>query len=129
MKATKKKAVAKKAVKKIIPKHVYNRVKNGVIWLDATLGRKEWLRRMNMSKFDITDGGTCVAGNVFKEAMGEEGYTNFENAMENLGLNKTKEGHRLGFYSTFDGDKDFQNLQDVWAKTIKTLKLHQKPKR
>lgn len=111
----------KKAAKLVtIPAKYVRQVANGIEWLDVTLGRKGWLNRMKMQKFDITDGTTCVAGNVFAEAMGGDGWKNFEDAMELLGLKGTKAGARLGFYS--DTDKGYQHLQDLWVMAIKKMK-------
>lgn len=126
MKTKTKKVVAKKI---IIPAKYIKAVENGIAFLDITLGRREWLSRMDMKDFDIIDAGTCVAGNVWKDAYrpknddddddSEDGYENFGHAMRLLNQNDP-EGERFGFYS---GDpKGFQYLQDIWVRVINKMK-------
>lgn len=115
-----------KVKKIIIPTKYFIAVATGIKWLDITLGRKVWLKRMDMSKFDITAGYACVAGNVFKEAMGQDGWSSFEEGMDALGLKGTKAGERLGFYC--NNEKGYQYLQDIWVAAIKKLKKQARAK-
>lgn len=130
-KAAPKKA-AKKVVKKraprgpVIPKHIYDRVDRGVQLLDLMLGRKEWLGRMDLGNFDIKDPNTCVAGSVWAECyeFGNDGYDRFCELLNVLGGGGTS--YRLGF-NTHDDEDDggmvqFQQLQDVWVRTIQLMK-------
>ncbi len=107
--------------KKGFDKNVVKSVKEGIKFLDFTIGRKNWLRRMNMKKFDIQLGTQCVAGNVFAEAMFEgsiDGYDSFKAAVEAIG---GKNAHiRFGFYH--HNETKMQQLQDIWVVTINRLK-------
>lgn len=138
-KKTAKKAV-KKAVKKrapaapLIPKHIYERVDKGVQLLDLLVGRKEWLSRMNLGKFDIKDPNTCVAGSIWAECYdfdldGDEdddtdsGYDLFCKLLEAVGGEGAT--YKFGFNTDDDSDDhetQFQQLQDVWVRTIQALK-------
>ncbi len=118
------KTKVKKIKKIIIPKKYFFAVRNGIAWLDLTFGRKEWLKRMDMSKFDIKEPGTCVAGNVFETAMGKDGYDVFYDALSNLGV-KDYHGTHLGFFVGKEynpNNKGWQYLQDIWVHAIKRMK-------
>lgn len=124
---TGKKTVKKKVVH--IPHKYVAAVNEGVKFLDMIFGRKEWLRRMDMSSFDITDSYTCVAGNVFRDAMfgGQEaGYDSFIQAIEAMGAGydvAEKTAARFGFYSKSSRGWGF--LQDLWVVKINNLKRAQ----
>lgn len=134
-----KKVAKKKAVKKrapsgpIIPAAIYGRVERGVKLLDMLIGRKEWLSRMDLKKFDIKDPNTCVAGSVWAECYSFEmdgfdtsdsGYDLFCKLLELAGGDGT--AHKFGFntenHNDSDHDTEFQQLQDVWVHTIQQLK-------
>ena len=113
----------------LIPRKYVVAVENGVKWLDLTLGRKRWLRRMNLKGFDINSGKACVAGTVFQDAFfkddneeyGSDGYDRFISFMRLLGAEGAiKDGMHLGFYT--DSDQGMQYLQDLWVAKIKKLK-------
>lgn len=115
MKTAKKKAKPFRFAKKYI-----DAVNLGVKWLDLTLGRKEWLSRMDMSNFDIESGSTCVAGNVFKNSsFGENGYEAIENFLNDIGAHD-EHARRFGFAA--ESDRGWQQLQDLWLMKIKALK-------
>lgn len=126
------KKVAKKAVKKVvkprvptIPKHIFDRVDKGIQLLDILLGRKEWLSRMDLKEFDIKDTNTCVAGSVWAECydFGEDGYDRFCALLNTLGGDGT--AYKFGFNTDEDADEhdtQFQQLQDVWVRTIQHMK-------
>lgn len=115
---------AKKIIQ--IPAEYFAAVETGIKWLDLTLGRKVWLGRMKMKKFDITGGSTCVAGNVFRDAMfggDKNGYDSFEDAIAALGgiaSGKGSAARRFGFYTSTE--KGMQYLQDIWVARINKMK-------
>ncbi len=125
---TKKKRVAKKQVI-VIPMKYVEAVELGALWLDVTFGHKEWLKRIDMSLFDITDPETCVAGNVFKDSKffnspegnddNYEGYEQFREVMRKLN-NKDDLGVKFGFYA--ESDRGMAFLQDLWVRKIAYLK-------
>lgn len=117
----------------ILPRKYVEAVNNGVKWLDVTFGRKEWLRRMDMRKFDIVNESTCVAGNVFQDAFikdknafeNKDGWSRFGELMEAIGVSDTQ-GHKFGFNANTDKGKQY--LQDIWVRKIKALKVAAKKK-
>lgn len=115
---------AKKKAKVVrIPAKYFEAVENGIKFLDLVVGRRTWLNRMDMRKFDITDPRTCVAGNVFQEAYfdgADSGYRSFCNAVIALGGNDVKIEMKLGFNAP--SSKGMQYLQDIWVRKIKSLK-------
>ncbi len=119
------KTKAKKGkVKKIIIPHKYfTAVKEGIKFLDLAVGRKRWLSKMDMTQFEITDPGTCVAGNVFRDAMfggNDDGYGKFLNLIDELGGYGSDTAIRFGFNSK--SDKGMQYLQDIWVRAINRMK-------
>ena len=132
---TKKKAVKKVAKKRavrgpVIPKHIYDRVDRGVQLLDLILGRKEWLSRIDLGNFDIKDPNTCVAGSVWAECydFGDDGYDRFCELLNVLGGDGTS--YKFGFNTddanNDDSDIEFQQLQDVWVRTMQVMKKRAK---
>lgn len=115
----------KKAVKKI-KKSVFGvkqlqRVAEGIKFLDFVVGRKVWLKRMDMKKFDINLGYQCVAGNVFRDAGFEgatDGYDSFKAAVDALGGDEAQV--RFGFYDY--NETKMQQLQDIWVREITKMK-------
>ncbi len=123
MKAKKAKAKARALPK--IPLKYFVAVEQGTKFLDLILGRKVWLRRMNMRKFNIEQGNVCVAGNVFKDALfdgADDGYDSFLNAINTIGEGGAKDSAslRFGFHATTD--KGWQYLQDIWVRRITMMK-------
>lgn len=123
---------AKKRVVRI-PKKYIDAVNRGVKWLDVTLGRKVWLKRMDMTLFDIEDANVCVAGNVFRDAFiknngsfqdAEDGYDRFIEIMEAIGSDGRSKAIEFGFNS--DQERGMQYLQDLWVRKIKRLKASAK---
>ncbi len=112
-------------VKKVMvfsPKYVAA-VEEGVKFLDLVVGRKRWLKNMDLSDFEIQRPSTCVAGNIFKDAMfdgQDDGYNSFLGAVTALGGNEDKTSERFGFVA--QSDKGFQQLQDLWVRKITLLK-------
>jgi len=110
---------------KPIPKKYLDAVERGIKWLDLTFGRKKWLKRINISDFNINGFNTCVAGNVFEErffkgeGFGVNGYDRFTSFMIACGADD-ETGTRFGFYS--DSDAGMQHLQDIWVAKIRKLK-------
>lgn len=111
----KKKTTKVKNIK--IPNRIFVQVENGIKFLDNLLGRKEWLRRMNMDMFNINRTQQCVCGNVFKNGM--NGYDAFVQAMHLLHV-EDHEGIKFGFYT--DKNNDWPFLQDVWVAEINKMK-------
>lgn len=107
-----------------IPARVWKNVARGVQFLDIVFGsRKEWLKRMKMTSFDIADARQCVAGNVFSNGM--DGYDAFVEAMHLLHLDGT--GTRFGFLWEQTGSdekmaEEQQYLQDAWFHVIAKMK-------
>lgn len=120
-------APKKKAVKKtrsiIIPAKYVRAVEEGVKFLDLMFGRKEWLKRMDMTDFEIENPNTCVAGNVFKDSMfgvNDSGYRSFIDGVRALGVSGFDTAKRFGFdVETTSGG---QHLQDLWVRKIKAFK-------
>lgn len=117
-----------------IPKKYIDAVNRGVKWLDVTLGRKVWLKRMDMTLFDIEDSNTCVAGNVFKDVFiksnsafdtAEDGYDRFIEIMDAVGA-KDSRSKAIEFGFNADGERGMQYLQDIWVRKIKRLKASAK---
>lgn len=134
-KAAKKKVAKKRAPRgPIIPAAIYGRVERGVKLLDMLIGRKEWLSRMDLKEFDIKDPNTCVAGSVWAECYSfdvdgfendaDSGYDVFCKMLDLVGSEGT--AHKFGFNTEDrcddDHDTEFQQLQDVWVRTIQELK-------
>lgn len=94
---------------------------NGIVWLDLTFGREEWLGRMDMSNFEFDDVNVCVAGHVFSDAYIDDNHdedSGFEVLTEFFNrVNADGTVFRLGF-DTKEGGEAYQYMQDVWAKTI-----------
>lgn len=112
---------AKVRVMPRIPAKYFEAVANGIAFLDLVLGRKVWLRRMNMRKFKIEQSNACIAGNVFKDALfdnADDGYNSFLEAVNTLGDDKASE--RLGFSA--NSEKGWQYLQDIWVRRINYMK-------
>ncbi len=124
------KAKTKKVKIVHIPKKYFDAVDNGVKFLDLTFGRKVWLKKMDMSNFNIRDEGLCVAGNVFRDAMfggSEEGFNSFLQAVDALAGGKDRfsvqayaTAARFGFYTS--AENGFQYLQDIWVKRINRMR-------
>lgn len=119
----------KKAVRKAakqprpIPLKYFEAVDNGVKLLDMLVGRKEWLKRMDMSNFDIQDPNTCVAGNVWEENYEfASGYRRFTGILDEL-VGDGSGAKKFGFVA--DTDRGMQHLQDLWVHKIKNLKRAQ----
>lgn len=107
----------------LIPAKYVEAVNAGVKFLDMVVGRKKWLGRMNMRKFEIDDPSTCVAGNIFRDAYfkGEtNGFESFQSAISALGGNGEKLAYTFGFNA--GNEKGMQYLQDLWVMKIKQLK-------
>lgn len=89
------------------------RVKRGIRFLDKTLGRRKWVKKIRLNKLDLSDPNTCVIGEIFG------GYTR---GLE--GLNKDKKwGRKNGFNlpvvaSVTDKYEDFQVLTRLWKETL-----------
>lgn len=117
--------MASKTKNLVFPKKYVAAVELGVKWLDLTFGRKNWLKRMDMSGFDIDSTHTCVAGNVFRDVFfngvdsDDSGYSKFTAIMDTLGVGD-RQGEKFGFYS--QSEKGMQHLQDLWVRKIINLK-------
>lgn len=101
------------------------RVENGVAFLDKTLGRKTWLKKIKLSMLKLNNSDMCVAGQALKDYMTEtfgEHENGFETAMEMFGA---KGCIKNGFLLT-DKESDYGGgydiLQEVWYNKIKSLK-------
>lgn len=106
----------------IISKKYVEAVDNGIAFLDMILGRKTWLRRMNMKNFDIKQASVCIAGNVFATALfddSEDGFNSFVRAINTIGSGD-KIAEKFGFQS--NSDRGWQNLQDIWVMKITRMK-------
>ncbi len=124
-KTSKKKSKVKVARRKPVPKiplKTVARVTDGILWLDLTFGRREWLKRIDVSKFEFRSPYMCVAGQVF-----EEHFDGFMTMMENINAVGEDAAVRLGFevdndLETEKMNREYQYLQDYWAMVLKRLK-------
>lgn len=110
---------------KRIPKKYFTAVENGIVWLDLTFGRREWLKKMDMTNFDISDPFTCVAGNVFRDGMFSnepDGFAKFLDLIDSLGGGSNSCAIRLGFNWEDNTGKGQQHLQDIWVRRITQMK-------
>lgn len=99
-------------------------INKGVKWLDLTLGRKEWIKRIDLTKFYIDDGKVCIMGNVFGDDffngsdVEENGYRRFTSFMDCIGGEHY--GRAFGFAS--EQDSGWSTVQELWVKKLKALK-------
>lgn len=54
---------------------ITDRVEAGAAWLDE-YGPANWQARIDLSRFDIRSGATCVIGQVFEELARDNGNSN-----------------------------------------------------
>ncbi len=89
------------------------RIKRGVALLDALYGRENWLKRIKIKSFAISNYKTCVVGQAFKG--------NFEDFTD--GVNNIDSGVSMGSFG-FDyfHKVDWDLLQDLWFKKLTQLK-------
>jgi len=103
-------------------------VKNGIKALDTQFGRKHWLPIISIKELDLSDGNTCICGQMF----GDYGVAQFTKITESMG--EGWEGEKEGMKDTWarkNGfllpdsavNTDYDFLTHVWYVTIFNMKI------
>lgn len=100
-------------------KELEARVNKGIKWLDKTQGRKNWIKSINISFFDISNGYQCVVGQVFGS------YCALMSGKLGIELSRRK-SIEYGFYADCQNEKSnqktFDKLQTIWSAKLKRMK-------
>lgn len=105
-------------------KELRARIEKGVKLLDKKVGRKKWLKKIDLKILDVSNVDVCICGQVFTSYMeaiqngGELGFTEEQ-------FQKDEE-ISYGFSLDLDDKIDFDTLTSLWYIKIVDLKIKAK---
>lgn len=101
---------------KIVCASANKRITRGIAWLDKKLGRKKWLKKIDLEKLNIDDTHVCILGQAFGDYFRIVVYGGF-NRRDKIELSSVQAAH-MGFNTS---NESGEILTYLWYMRLKKL--------